>query len=158
MSSRSLPRPLAAIGLKLFGLPLQIVPYTAQRPVLELALNQVFADQKADGDLADLEGRSLCVHFTDIDRRWQFGLLNDRIVTLDLATRPDVTISGQLAEFLLLITQTVDPDTLFFQRRLSVEGDTEMGLYIKNLLDSMDWSGIPETAILGLEMLANHRP
>jgi predicted lipid carrier protein YhbT len=28
---------------------------------------------------------------------------------------------------------------LFFQRRLVIEGDTELGLALKNLLDSLDW-------------------
>lgn len=30
------------------------------------------------------------------------------------------------------------PDTLFFQRKLGIQGDTELGLYIKNLLASLD--------------------
>jgi len=33
-----------------------------------------------------------------------------------------------------------DPDTLFFNRKLVIEGDTELGLIVKNLLDSIDWS------------------
>ena len=32
-----------------------------------------------------------------------------------------------------------DPDTLFFNRKLHIEGDTELGLITKNLLDSVDW-------------------
>jgi predicted lipid carrier protein YhbT len=28
---------------------------------------------------------------------------------------------------------------LFFQRRLVIEGDTELGLRLKNLLDSVEW-------------------
>jgi predicted lipid carrier protein YhbT len=30
--------------------------------------------------------------------------------------------------------QEEDPDTLFFQRRLVIEGDTELGLQVKNLM------------------------
>ena len=36
-----------------------------------------------------------------------------------------------------------DPDTLFFNRKLVIEGDTELGLVVKNLLDSVDWSSTP---------------
>jgi predicted lipid carrier protein YhbT len=36
-----------------------------------------------------------------------------------------------------------DPDTLFFNRKLIIEGDTELGLIVKNLLDSVDWSTTP---------------
>jgi O2-independent ubiquinone biosynthesis accessory factor UbiT len=31
-----------------------------------------------------------------------------------------------------------DPDTLFFQRRLIIEGDTELGLGTKNFLEGLD--------------------
>ena len=43
-----------------------------------------------------------------------------------------------LYDLLLLISQREDADTLFFQRRLRMEGDTELGLEIKNFLDGMD--------------------
>jgi predicted lipid carrier protein YhbT len=54
---------------------------------------------------------------------------------------PDVCIQGALADFLLLATRGGDPDTLFFARRLSLEGDTETGLFVKNQLDALefDW-------------------
>ena len=32
-----------------------------------------------------------------------------------------------------------DPDTLFFTRRLVLEGDTALGLEIKNALDALGW-------------------
>ncbi|HHO69282.1 MAG TPA: hypothetical protein ENK12_09640, partial [Gammaproteobacteria bacterium] len=37
------------------------------------------------------------------------------------------------------VTRSEDPDTLFFHRRLILEGETETGLYIKNLLDALDF-------------------
>ena len=40
--------------------------------------------------------------------------------------------------FLLLASRQEDPDTLFFRRRLVIEGDTELGLAVKNLVDSLD--------------------
>jgi predicted lipid carrier protein YhbT len=40
-----------------------------------------------------------------------------------------------------------------FQRRLNIEGDTELGLFAKNLLDSTDWSGIPRPLIQALAQL-----
>ncbi|MGB7997639.1 MAG: SCP2 sterol-binding domain-containing protein, partial [Photobacterium halotolerans] len=39
----------------------------------------------------------------------------------------------------------VDPDTLFFQRRLTMQGDTELGLAVKNLLDSLDLDSLPKS-------------
>ena len=52
-------------------------------------------------------------------------------------------ISGTIHDFLLLISRTEDTDTLFFQRRLKMEGDTELGLQLKNFLDGMDIESLP---------------
>jgi predicted lipid carrier protein YhbT len=39
---------------------------------------------------------------------------------------------------LLLLAGQVDADTLFFQRRLAIAGDTELGLVVKNWLDAQE--------------------
>jgi len=52
---------------------------------------------------------------------------------------PDLAIGATLADFIALARREEDPDTLFFARRLAIEGDTELGLVLKNLLDGIDW-------------------
>jgi predicted lipid carrier protein YhbT len=47
-------------------------------------------------------------------------------------------ISAGARDFLRLARREVDADTLFFDRRLSIEGDTELGLLLKNQLDALD--------------------
>ena len=44
-----------------------------------------------------------------------------------------------MADFVALALRREDPDTLFFQRRLVVEGETETGLHLKNLLDGWEY-------------------
>ena len=51
----------------------------------------------------------------------------------------EATIRGSLAALKTLAERRQDPDQLFFQRRLVIEGDTELGLGLKNLLDSLEW-------------------
>ena len=51
---------------------------------------------------------------------------------------PDLTISASAHDFYLLARRLEDPDTLFFNRRLCMEGDTELGLLVKNTLDALD--------------------
>ena len=51
---------------------------------------------------------------------------------------PDLTISATARDFLLLLARREDPDTLFFSRRLVSEGDTELGLTVKNLLYALE--------------------
>jgi predicted lipid carrier protein YhbT len=50
----------------------------------------------------------------------------------------DVTIGAALNDFVSLASRREDPDSLFFARRLLIEGDTELGLRIKNALDALD--------------------
>ena len=51
---------------------------------------------------------------------------------------PDLTITATAADFLALARREQDPDTLFFARRLVMEGDTELGLMVKNMLDALE--------------------
>ena len=53
-------------------------------------------------------------------------------------SEPDITITATLSVFLRLLAREEDPDTLFFNRELSVEGDTELGLMVKNMLDAVE--------------------
>lgn len=52
---------------------------------------------------------------------------------------PDFFLHADLADHLALLRRQEDPDTLFFQRRIDIGGDTELGLWVKNVLDSIDW-------------------
>ena len=55
----------------------------------------------------------------------------------------DVTIRAKPRDYLSLALRREDPDTLFFTRRLVMEGDTELGLIVKNALDAVDWDALP---------------
>ncbi len=57
--------------------------------------------------------------------------------------RPDVVIRAKPRDYLALALRREDPDTLFFTRRLAIEGDTELGLVVKNALDAVDWDALP---------------
>lgn len=53
---------------------------------------------------------------------------------------PDLTIGACAHDLVLMARREEDPDTLFFCRRLILEGDTELGLLFKNTLDGLDAS------------------
>jgi predicted lipid carrier protein YhbT len=50
----------------------------------------------------------------------------------------DVTFTATAEDFVRLTLRLEDPDTLFFNRRLMIEGNTDLGLRVKNMLDGMD--------------------
>ena len=52
---------------------------------------------------------------------------------------PDLRLAANGIDFMRMMLREEDPDTLFFNRKLQIEGDTELGLITKNLLDSVDW-------------------
>ena len=68
-------------------------------------------------------------------------------------TDAQVTFSANSAE-LVLVAAKEDPDTLFFQRKLSIQGDTELGLVVKNLLLSIEFASMPIPIWLSVAKLA----
>lgn len=57
-----------------------------------------------------------------------------------ISTASNATISGPLLSLIALLEGQVDGDALFFSRDLTVEGDTEAVLTLRNAVDSADIS------------------
>ena len=57
---------------------------------------------------------------------------------------PDLSFRANLSAFMQMLARQEDPDTLFFNRELSIEGDTELGLVVKNMLDAVEWPQLPK--------------
>lgn len=129
-----LPRP----PLPLLRQPLQWLPDALHAEMLARLFNHLLRGQPLAARLTELEGRSVCVHIRDCDARIHFRIERGRLAP-DWPGPAQVTIGGDLDDFLDLATRAEDPDTLFFRRRLAIEGDTETGLHVKNLLDALDY-------------------
>ena len=87
-------------------------------------------------DWQPLVGRRYAIRVKDLGLSLRFTV-TARGFAPDRGT-PDLTVSATARDFLLLLGRREDPDTLFFSRRLVSEGDTELGLIVKNLLDALD--------------------
>ena len=72
-----------------------------------------------------------------------------------LAIEEDVSFSASGDDLLLIAGRKQDPDTLFFQRRLHIEGDTELGLEVKNLIDAVDVDQLPSSVHKIINILAD---
>ncbi|MEA9392920.1 SCP2 domain-containing protein [Acerihabitans sp. TG2] len=137
-------------GPSLLRLPIKLTPFALQRQVLEQVLGWQFRAALADGDLTFLAGRWLRIEVSDLGLQWYMTVENDRLKVSQHATA-DVSFCGNANDLILIAARREDPDTLFFQRRLRIEGDTELGLYVKNLMDSIDLDTMPtllRTALL----------
>lgn len=141
--------------------PLRVVPHPLQRAPLELALEQVFRASVAAGELEFMDGRCLAIEIEDTGWRWPIALSGGRLRVLRRDHPADVTIRGQSRAFLVMAGRFEDPDTLFFQRRLVIEGDTELGLGIKNFLDGLDEERLPlplQIALKGMRQVQGRLP
>nr|VFJ64805.1 MAG: Predicted lipid carrier protein YhbT, contains SCP2 domain [Candidatus Kentron sp. FM]VFJ65964.1 MAG: Predicted lipid carrier protein YhbT, contains SCP2 domain [Candidatus Kentron sp. FM]VFK15398.1 MAG: Predicted lipid carrier protein YhbT, contains SCP2 domain [Candidatus Kentron sp. FM] len=121
---------------------LETCPDSIHTKVITLIANHLLSSQPSEGErLLELNDKRICLTITDTGNLWQFQVRDTRVVRDQSGEPWDVCIRGRLVDFLLLATRAEDPDSLFFARCLSIEGDTETGLHIKNLLDSfeMDW-------------------
>jgi len=134
---------LRPIAKKIIGIPGRYIPYAAQKQVLSIALNQAFREPLKHGELDFLEGTRVRIRVTDLNIDWLISVGGDKFVPIDRGLKDDVCISGESPDFILLATRQADPDTLFFQRKIRIEGDTELGLGVKNTMDSMDWEDLP---------------
>ncbi|MFC6672016.1 ubiquinone anaerobic biosynthesis accessory factor UbiT [Marinobacterium aestuariivivens] len=99
-----------------------------------------------------MEEHRIGLDIRDLQLQLRLGCEGRRLVLHDGKAPVDTWIRGDSAEFLCLAQRREDPDTLFFQRRLLIEGNTELGLGIKNLLDSIDWNELPQGFRWGLKL------
>jgi predicted lipid carrier protein YhbT len=94
--------------------------------------------------LALLEGRTFLVEVLDTGGQANFTYRNGLFRPLFSAPQtPDLSFRANLSAFMQMIARQEDPDTLFFNRELSIEGDTELGLVVKNMLDAVEWPKLP---------------
>ncbi|AVJ28379.1 ubiquinone anaerobic biosynthesis accessory factor UbiT [Achromobacter spanius] len=127
----NLPPMLAKLGKRVPG-PFVSLHFVAG---LELARRLKWLEPPAE-----LNGRTFAITVEDLG-------LRSRFVVRDGAFRPlwnkgpqesvaELELGAKLADFLALMRAETDADTLFFQRRLRIAGDTELGLIVKNWLDA----------------------
>jgi len=109
-----------------------------QPPSLAFSLlaNRVLWPALKELDYQSLIGRRYAIRVRDLGLSLRFTV-TPRGFAADSGT-PELSISADARDFLLLMSRREDPDALFFSRRLVSEGDTELGLVVKNLLDALD--------------------
>lgn len=126
----TLPDPVSRVGARLPQLP----PTLLLTTTLNFALDRLLPREQ----LEPLTGKRLMIRVRDagLVLRFTYGRYGF-LPSFDPRT-PDLVISARVRDFISLMTREEDPDTLFFSRRLTMEGETELGLQVKNTLDAID--------------------
>jgi len=131
----------------LLAKPLAFLPDKISEPLFNFTLNKVFKPALEDEELEFLTNRWLKLTLTDVNFHCYITVKKtDDVHHLlvkrelpELKAQQDVEFSADVHSLALLARKQVDPDTLFFQRKLMVTGKTELGLAIKNFLDDFDF-------------------
>lgn len=146
-----LPKRITTLLVKnanpLFSFAHKLFPNRLENYALLKILNALAKEYLYSGELDFMQDKIAKVTITDLDLSWFFTLSNHenvknkRLILLNSeSSKADVMFSGGLNAMVLMASQKVDPDTLFFKRQLNITGDTELGLEIKNLIDQFDIS------------------
>ena len=136
-----LPALLATLGRKLPQWPHTLVLCTGLNAACKMRL-------LPEDDLKRLEGKTFLLDVLDTGSCAAFTYRNElfRPLYTPVAT-PDLAFRANLSAFLQLAARQEDPDSLFFSRELSIEGDTELGLIVKNMLDAVEWPKLPQIPV-----------
>ena len=123
------PAPLSRLAARLPALPASLV--------FAAVGNLLVWPRLRDLDWSTVHGRRICVRVSDLGLRFHFSL-RERGFHAEANENSDVTFSATAEDLARLALRLEDPDTLFFNRRLRIEGDTDLGLTVKNQLDSLE--------------------
>jgi len=103
-------------------------------------LNRILAPQLPEDVRQALFARRLRLRVEDAGLSIDFSWQGKAFEMAHHGDQPDLTIGACAHDLVLMARRQEDPDTLFFCRRLILEGDTELGLLFKNTLDGLDAS------------------
>jgi predicted lipid carrier protein YhbT len=134
-STPRLPRPVSMLISRLPQFPHSLG--------LALSLNLLLRPLLTPENETALRGRIIAIEVDDagIDFRVRLGSFG--FAPLRGVAPAEVTFRATAYDYYLMARRLEDPDTLFFNRRLRIEGNTELGLIVKNSLDAIDWQGLP---------------
>ncbi|NMP32360.1 hypothetical protein HII17_12385 [Thalassotalea sp. M1531] len=134
--------------------PLLLLPDQISETMMSFSLNKVFKQPLIDEEIDFLQEKWLKLNLTDAGFYCFITVLENDLGTPLVSvknqlpqnlSKPNVEFSADVESIVMLATKKLDPDTLFFQRKLMVTGETELGLAIKNFLDDFDFKeSLPE--------------
>ena len=105
--------------------------------MLSLALNRWLRPRLPADTTQALSGRPVTVEVTDLGLKMKLLLGPQGFKVVTGSAPAALRIVASSTTYARLLAGQDDADRLFFERLLTMEGDTEMGLVLKNTLDAI---------------------
>ena len=115
----------------------QRLPMQPPTFALTLALNRWLLPRIPKDSRAALSNRTVQVNVIDLGLNLQMQLQASGFVLAPAGSMVELRIAAASQTFWRLMRGTDDADRLFFERALVMEGDTELGLILKNTIDAI---------------------
>lgn len=134
-ASSNLPLP-AALAARLKSLVARLPP---EPPAFALAitLNRLMLPRLPGDARQALSNKPVVIEVTDIGLSLKLQLTQDGFRPAPRGEAAALRIAATAPIYWRLLAGKDDADRLFFERLLVMEGDTEMGLVLKNTLDAL---------------------
>ncbi len=88
--------------------------------------------------LNELDGKVFLFEAKDIKKKFFLHIKGGDIkVALHMARNPDVIMSGDVKVLFDIFLGREDPDTVFFSRKLEIQGETASAIHLKNILATL---------------------
>ncbi|HRH88354.1 MAG TPA: SCP2 sterol-binding domain-containing protein [Rubrivivax sp.] len=135
-SSGTLPHPAAWLAARVRPL-VQRLPMQPPTLALALLLDKLLLPKLPADAREALSGRPVQVAVTDLGLTLKLLLGPRGFAVAETRAAPALRIAADAQAYWRLVRGLDDADRLFFECALVMEGDTEMGLVLKNTLDAI---------------------
>lgn len=127
------------------------IPKAVSFRLADWMLNSCLKEQLEEGVFDYLEGRLLLIEISDAKVAVLLSAEKSRLRCQKVlspkdaveSVKSDAILSLDMLSAIALTQQEIDPDTLFFQRKLRIQGDTELAHQVKNTLDTLPPEVVP---------------
>ncbi|WP_298231872.1 SCP2 sterol-binding domain-containing protein [uncultured Azohydromonas sp.] len=142
--------------MKLLPMPEGVRRFVARLPwqppslALALGLQRLLWPRLDASQRGELAGSVVEVEVSDLGLRTRVWIATPGagFAVAPAGAAPRVRIRARAADYLRLLRGQEDPDRLFFERALVIEGDTEYALLLKNTLDAVGPLHLDAAALL----------
>lgn len=131
-----LPAALVPLHRRLRGL-VERLPIAPPSLLAARVLDRVLLPRLPDDARQALTGHCVELVVTDFGLRVRLRITPDGFASAGEGGEAALRIAATGASYLRLLRGEDDPDRMFFERTLVMEGDTELGLVLKNTLDAI---------------------